>query len=350
MNVTNTQPNTQTSPIESVNQAKGNDFASSIRLVRNFYAICAWLSDKCSQIKPRNPFSSHKVEPIEPKKQPIPLNSFTLLSDSDASLPPSIYKTQGELDAMAPRVEQQQRAKAIETQNTTAINDYIDITDEDSLKYQQINKIGTAILSHPDYASGDGLSEGTFRVAGTKNHINMILQQVANNKPINMLYKNEEIYISIADLTSAYKQLVRDTLDTSSSEKAALSKCFTQYADALVNKNDVENFIKNSDIAQDKKDKILALSNTKISDTLPPLKHQPLMIQITIPLFIEVSRSSAKHKMTLNNLAIAFAPSLDRTDNAKTENSQAGLKEFNGLAQLSTQYFSALMAQQMANT
>ncbi|HGM9913862.1 TPA: hypothetical protein ACKREF_004112, partial [Providencia stuartii] len=57
----------------------------------------------------------------------------------------------------------------------------------------------------------------------------------------------------------------------------------------------------------------------------------------------EISRHAEKHQMTPENLSIAFAPTLDRTDYSKTAGNPLDQLKQIGLAQLPINYFTALL-------
>lgn len=315
-------------PLKPINQPKTSLFAASIQRVTNVLKKFLGLP------------SQHQHESIEIKNKNIDVLNYKKLSDSvqENALPPSQYKTPAELNAMQMRIAQQQTAKLIEKQNIDAINEYIGIAYEDRLKYQQINEIGTAILSHPNYLH----ETGPFRISGNKQRVEIILEHLASNKSIDIFFiqKNN---IDVSDLTSAYKKLVGKVLDSSSSEQKTLSTLFTKYHDAIGNKATVKRAIETNPTLATSENNILAVSDTKILDSLPPLKKLPLILQIAVPLLTEISRHAEKHQMTPENLSIAFAPTLDRTDYSKTAGNPLDQLKQIGLAQLPINYFTALL-------
>lgn len=277
MKVTDTKPIIQVMPIESVHRTEENKFIASIKKIIN---LC-----KSALNLP----SHHKFESIEAKNPPISFNSCKSISDD--LLPPSKYKTNDEIKAMEPRIEQQQRAKTIEKQNSSAINNYVGIAYEDRLKYQQINEIGTAILSHPDYIH----EEGSFRVSGNEKKTIALLKHLAEKKSTttNSIFIKEN-NIGIPELVSAYKKLVANVLDGSKSEVKTLSTHFQKY------------------------------SSAKNSDSLRPLNQQPLVLQIAIPLLAEISHNQKNNLMTPENLSIAFAPTISRAPNTSINSNDIG--------------------------
>ncbi|EML1935085.1 RhoGAP domain-containing protein [Providencia vermicola] len=324
----NTPINNPVSLIESVFHHEQKGFLASIRKIINccksYFGIPAQYQHELIEQKNKS------IEPISIKRLDI--------QEQESLLPPSHYKTFDELQEMESRITQQQTAKRIEKQNVCAINEYIGIAYEDRLKYQQINEIGTAILSHPNYLH----ETGPFRISGNKQRVEIILQHLASNKSIDSFFIQQN-NIEVSDLTSAYKKLVGNVLDGSSSERKTLSTLFTKYHDAVVNKATVKRFIETKPTLATSENHILAVSDTKIADSLPPLKKQPLILQIAVPLLIEIGRHAEKHQMTPENLSIAFAPTLDRTDYSKTTGNPLDQLKQIELAQLPIHYFSALL-------
>lgn len=250
------------------------------------------------------------------------------------------YLNAEQLESMGQRVALQHRAKTIEKQNTQAINEYVGMSYQEKLEYQQLNEIGAAILSHLDYPKEVGI----FRTGGTDSQAQLILEHLKNDLPLNHKFITEN-NVTIRDLTTAYKKLTSSLLPQTSSETLTLSTRFTNFADSQKNKLEVQGFLKTAPQLDSKTNAILRNTDQRIANTLPQLKQQPLSLQIAIPLFTEIAKNSDSNQMTAGKLAISFAPSLDKTDfsNIKVTNA----KEMTALTQSPIDYVTALIEREL---
>ncbi|SUC35325.1 Uncharacterised protein [Providencia rustigianii] len=272
MKLSTIQPTLPILPIESVMRSENKGFLASVQKIIN--SCKSFLG--CP--------AHHKFDTVTTTNHSVKNMSLKPLQDSQ---PTSKYLNTEQLSSMAQRIEQQNNAGKIEKKNTQAINDYKGMAYSEKLQYQQLNEIGTAILSHPEFAN----EVGPFRTSGTPIRAQLILDHLASNNSFNIdfITKNN---IGIKELTSAYKKLVITLLPKSSSETVTLSARFHQ-----------------------------------LDNGIPPMKNQPLSLQIAIPLLVEIAKNNNINQMGAKNLAIAFAPSLDRTDFSQVKiNNAADMK------------------------
>ena len=313
-------------PIKSVYNSEDKGFLAAIKKAVNscksFFGLTA----------------NHKYTPIIEMDHSAKNVSLKPLEDKQ---PAAKYLNAEQLESMGQRVDLQHRAKTIEKQNTQAINEYVGMSYQEKLEYQQLNEIGTAILSHLDYPK----EVGVFRTGGTDSQARLILEHLNKGLPLNHNFITEN-NVTIRDLTAAYKKLTSSLLPQTSSETLTLSTRFTNFADSQKNKLEVEGSLKTAPQLDSKTNAILRNTDQRIANTLPQLKQQPLSLQIAIPLFTEIAKNSDSNQMTAGKLAISFAPSLDRTDfsNIKVTNA----KEMKALTQPPIDYVTALIERELS--
>ncbi|HEP0308135.1 TPA: hypothetical protein QIS90_004047, partial [Providencia rettgeri] len=196
-------------------------------------------------------------------------------------------------------------AKKIEQENIKAIDYCKELTGDEKMNYLQLNKLGSAILTHPNYRETIGL----FRTSANALERDKLVSHLLAGKPLKEYLLNKDI-VDIKILTSAYKKIAANLIEKNIHSLETSPKSIHKLADVVQQKSALlkEIFAQNS-INQDKRELLKELDKNAQHAFLS-LEKTPLTLQLVIPLFAEITKNQQTNKMDAYNLATCFAPSL----------------------------------------
>ncbi len=277
---------------------RSEGLSHSIKVIRNF-------TDFKNYIIQLFNFSLNKKNmanlPKSPNKSPDLNNNqvapfrLTTVNEKDKNLTQAKATKQMEL-----------AAEKIEYLNTQAIGYCTELSSEDKSKYQQLNKLGSAILTHPNYSH----EKGIFRKPGSQVSIALILTELSEGRSLTSEFICKE-NITIHSLASAYKKfatlLMQEKCDTVD-KLPTLS--LQNLANAVQNKVSIlDNLYKNNTAPEDG-NVLIADAMAKLENAFLSLEKTPLTLQLMIPIFTEITKNVKTNQMSPYNLATCFAPTL----------------------------------------
>ncbi|WPA93489.1 RhoGAP domain-containing protein [Providencia zhijiangensis] len=232
----------------------------------------------------------------------------------------------------------------LQQSNELLINNYDRLSDIDREKNHAINLLGCKILKHNEYAT----SEGILRTEGSKNAVSELVNMI--NDPNGHL--TLAVNCSLQTLTSAFKKIAGELLRKTNNIDFKSDISFDDLqacADAVKNKEDVAQQIKNIEQLKNKAPSILKNCDKRIHSALSRLAPPPLTLQLVTRFCALISNDEASHKMSIRNLAMIFAPHLINTSSTPQHNSQDSLAELRKEAEvtkLAENYIAALIHQE----
>lgn len=196
-------------------------------------------------------------------------------------------------------------AKKIEQENIKAIDYCKELSDDEKVNYLQLNKLGSAILTHPNYSETIGL----FRTSGNALERDRLVSHLASGKSLNEYFLNKDI-IDIKILTSAYKKLAANLIAKNIHSLEELPESIHNLATAVEQKSALLKEVFTHSLVNQGVQKQLSVVDSKIQHVFLSLTKTPLTLQLAIPLFAEITKNQQTNKMDAYNLATCFAPNL----------------------------------------
>ncbi|HCH7934323.1 MULTISPECIES: RhoGAP domain-containing protein [Providencia] len=196
-------------------------------------------------------------------------------------------------------------AKKIEQENIKAIGYCKELTSDEKMNYLQLNKLGSAILTHPNYSETIGI----FRTSANALERDKLVSHLLAGKPLKEYLLNKDI-VDIKIYTSAYKRIAANLIEKNIHSLETPPESIHKLADAIQQKSALLKEISTQNSTnQDKREQLKELDKNAQHAFLS-LEKTPLTLQLVIPLFAEITKNKEINKMGAYNLATCFAPSL----------------------------------------
>ncbi|EMT6574675.1 RhoGAP domain-containing protein [Providencia rettgeri] len=238
-------------------------------------------------------------------------------------------------------------ANILQLNNTLLIDNYDGLSGIDREKNHLINQLGHMILSHKEYSN----SQGILRVEGSKRDVDYIIKKI-NDPDYDRYYLSQMHDYSLPTLASVFKRMTGELLKKTSNVDFSSSISFKDLQacdDAIKNKENITQQIKNNEQLRNKAPTILKNTDSRICKTLDRLAPPPLTLQLAASICALIANDESSHKMSVKNLATMFAahltdtPSLDISTIKDPKKIQLEIMKAKEANQLAESYIAALI-------